>query len=379
MLRRLLLASLCLTIGAAILGVVDHRGNDWLHPSYDGLYASLWLLYCPLTAVAVIALLGRARASDCEFGERGFKVIGGARDKLSVAYRAIRIEGTELIKGRLYIDLGDGIRIHLASAEVARERSSLEAFLSTLRFRYFESMANESVADLHGYGECVATAVQCSNCGCPAIVDDLPQVVCKACGTAVSIDDFIRDKIRVSRTLNRKQRAARALIQKALNQPSAKHINQCLLTLSALGIVWLPVPAVVLSATVTAASVVVFSGICWYSYALIANRKALAVLVAECGARPLRDGYGCCNCGAPLPVSRDLEVVCQCVYCDTDNVLGFDVFRERRDADVTRTTVVQAHEQHRREIMRAQLIAVAAILLTGGAFWAAMAQGMLSP
>lgn len=357
MLRGLLLTTVVLVALVAIYGWLARPTLPWETPM-AGIAAFQWLLLCPVTALVLAARIGRTRASDCEIGPKGFRVFGGAFDKLAVAWSTLRMEGTSLHNGRLVLDLGDGVKIGVAAASVPGEQSSLQALLETVAYHQKHATTDDAPQTL------APSVLRCSNCGASAVVDDAPQVTCHACGQGVAIAEPTRAKIRAARALGKEQAAVAALVLKALNQPSAKRINQWLIALAILGIVWLPAPAMLLARTTTAVSIVAFFLLYWYTYSLIANRRALAVLIAECGAHRVNDTYCCCACGAPLPVAQESDIVCQCAYCSTDNLLGFDLVRERKSTNLARTTLVDAYATHLRTLKRARVLAASATLLT---------------
>lgn len=311
--------------------------------------------------------MGKTRASDCEFSEQGFRVSGGAFDQLEVAYRTIQLETTAIYAGRLVIDIGDGVKLPVAFASVEAEQRSLEAFLGTLTLRS-RQQSKIATSDNEPLAPIKPEVFRCRSCGTPVIMDDVPEVVCQSCHQNVAIAEELRTKLRAVRSLEAQQLAVAELVRRALRQPGAKRLNQVLIAVATLGIVWLPVRIVLRALATTLGSVVVLSLAYWLAYVLIASRRALTVLIAEHSARRDQGLYCCCDCGAPLPHAQKDDLIVQCIYCDAQNVLGFDYAGEAAQTAESRRSLIDAYAVHRRALARARVKAIAAVMCTCSAF-----------
>ena len=374
MLRRLALVTITVVVVAALYGITERRVPH-SHIFDSGLFVFEWLMLCPLTALLLVAFVGRARASDCEIGPTGFRIFGGAYDQLQITWRSIRIEGTTLAFGKLTLDLGSGVTIRIATASVESEVQSLHSLLDTMIFHHkhasVEAAATADQSRLVGNPE----ILRCSRCGAPALVDDLPEVSCGACGEGVPVSPSLRERLAAARTLGRHQRAVTALIQRALRQPNAKRINQLLIGVAATGIVWLPVPVIFGAMPEAAVGCVLFVIAFLTAFVMIENRRALTILIANCAAHRVAEAYRCCGCGAPLPRGDDSVVVRACIYCQTDNILGFDWVVEAQTTAQARSTLTAAYTQHLRAICKARRFAAIACLATAGGLFFAYGSG----
>lgn len=108
----------------------------WAVLPTGGLGAILWVYFSPLTAMVLVATLGRTRASDCVLDRDELKIEGGKYDGFHINWEAIDAEGTRLNEdGGLVLDLGSGVTVPIAVASGGDELRSLRALLDVIRER----------------------------------------------------------------------------------------------------------------------------------------------------------------------------------------------------------------------------------------------------
>ncbi len=293
-----------------------------------------------------LSLAVRDRPSDLLLDAVGLRIVGGPHE---FGYYATRVPWTELAKDAWRVRRVEGTEmselvtgppeaeIVLAHATDFDEIQSLSAVAD---------MAGSTAEHLAGASRqptAVAT-LPCPTCGAPVRADDADTVTCSYCNHVVPVPPATRERIRAARELGAAQRITPRLLQRFLQQPSARVVNVMGVVAGALMLaVW---PAVIgfggwlyyldrLEATAVIALLLLAPASIWLVYSLAiavtASRRALQLVGLGCSANAGASGHPECRlCGAVLPAEE--QVVVACPFCGTPNVLGVDLRGVARDA-----------------------------------------------
>ncbi|HTQ43009.1 MAG TPA: hypothetical protein VMI75_09670 [Polyangiaceae bacterium] len=351
MLKRVTVAAACID-GACAL--VQLRGFDQVQfPLY-------WLYFAPITAVILMRLIGSARASDCVFDPDELRIDGGKYDGFRMAWKSIR--NPVFDQGALRLDLGSGVTVPVATASDAHEQRSIEALRQSILQRTAEEAPPAHAAPTD------ARVVTCPSCGGPLALDDRDVVACPHCGASAPVPEPMRERIRAARSLRQERAAVDRLVERLLNQPSARRVNGLLAGTAAIAIVWLPAPLMVGSRLMGPMSALAALLLALAAYAVIADRRAVGLLTLDFASRaPEKEGAPerCRRCGSPLPRSDD-AVIATCVYCEAENVLGIDLRADVRTARSSETTLEQALSERARSRTIARLVALVGSIIVLG-------------
>jgi uncharacterized Zn finger protein (UPF0148 family) len=306
--------------------------------------AGAWVL--TFLAPAVVLLIGYAslrrapkrRPSDMLIDPRGLVVDGGPAHGVEIEWTSMEPEQFRVSEQGRVNRLVAG-EITLGETSSASERRSFDLTVRTLR---------ELTRFARGSDETARPAPEilaCSACGNPVAPDDTDAVRCDHCGSSVAVPAPLRARVRHAGEVRTAKSAAARAIVTLLDQPTA--------SATSLAIILLALPLILawsFSAWVTyrleaaqalrSESVlgliyfVAVSGVGCYlvGRALADRRGTFALITHELSAiAPTRPGahHLCRACGAPL-LEPPHQVVAICAYCETENVLGFDVHRARR-------------------------------------------------
>ncbi len=294
----------------------------------------------------------RERPSDILFTADGLKIEGGPMGGYEVAW--IDVESVRLVGGheklemieedakkkvenfwRLVIDLQDGSRKQLGSAEDIRERDSLQALCDTIHESIRKNDKNrppERVAD-------AAAPLKCTGCGAPAIPADAAMIACPYCNTPIPIPDDVRMRIRAIGKRDAAAKRSEKLVEKLVNQPGALRTS-FFVFLGAIPsmLAW---PAAILGAMVlyalcylrvgngillTIAAYGVIAALYFLVRGQLSDRQALRLLTLSFAAKAPTDKGGahhCRQCNGPL-VEPPGQMLVRCAYCSAQNILGLD-------------------------------------------------------
>lgn len=204
---------------------------------------------------------------------------------------------------------------------------------------------------------------RCPHCGAPLIPEPKPMVTCVYCKASAPLPESVQEQARAALQLAGSRARANRMVQRLLEQPSARVANLGLLLFALVMFAPWPVSWVMVGLkiwhgkfeTMDAVAlglplVAVLAGF-FFARAWLAGRGAMQLLSLSYGAlAPTRDGEPprCRCCHAPLLVEGVGGVV-MCRYCHADNIAGIDL---RPAVDKTRGEQKRfdhALELHRRE------------------------------
>ncbi len=355
----------CLLIGSialpALLAPWDDAAEIYPHlivPYGFAIFAGIALI---LYARKHVGLAFRERPSDVVFGKDGLRIEGGPKNGTQIAFvdiEAARVVGRheklELVDEkeskkenfwRLVLDLRDGSREQLASAEDPRERDSLQSLCDSIR------------ASLTKPGEqrvqkaAPQAPLRCPSCLAPAVPGDAEMVPCHFCKTPIRMPDDVRARIRAVDQRRAANAKSEKLVAKLVNQPGALRTS-FFVFLAAIPslLAW---PAAIVGAGVlyalcylrvwngfllALASFGVIAALYYLVRGQLSDRQALRLLTLGFAARAPTEAGGfhhCRQCNGPLNAEPG-NVLARCVYCGAENVLGLDV---RGDAQKSRAQV----------------------------------------
>lgn len=311
-LSRVVLGTITLVIGLGLFGEWTRAGDETL------VFSFFYVYFLPIIAVILRAMLGSERASDVRLLPEEMQVDGGPHHGVRVRWPMIA--EVSVRRGRLHLDLGDGVKLDLAHANNEIERGSLDALGDVLRSQRRRAASGSARS---APAPPVPSLVTCPSCGAPAAIADAAEVSCDACGADVPIPPAVRARFAAARGREASRAATLRAVAALFHQPSSQRVNGLLAALSVLGLGWLPIaagstgfgPTVMVSLALFIAGALALR-------VVIANRRALSVVCLGFAARPDGHGPACRSCGAPLPRSAVSEVVATCAYCDAQNVVG---------------------------------------------------------
>lgn len=352
-----------------------------------GAFLAITPLVFVAFAVAQLAAMIRARASDVVLDTDGIHIDGGVHGGTRVPWSELAPERCTLEHDpkleitKLLVARADGTRLVLAEAEAPEERESLGALHASLHAGAWTSQAGASVQDATPDG---AEIVRCGACGVAVVPDVESQVRCHRCDAAVELPPDVRAKVRAEQRGKQARGAIASLVTRLVEQPGATRINLTFaLGGTAMILAWPGSIAIGAWAwsrddldALRVLSLLVFPlalipGVFMLLRATLVDRFALRLLTLDLGARtPTREGdpFGCRACGGPLVVAEG-ELVVRCVYCEADNVLGLDLRAKTRREQSSATSLAEALAWRTRERRRWRLGLVPAVLSTafGGA------------
>ncbi|MBI2394351.1 MAG: hypothetical protein HYV09_32575 [Deltaproteobacteria bacterium] len=340
-----------------------------------------WVL--ALLGPGVVLLIGYAslkrapkrRPSDILIDPRGLVVEGGSHHGLEVEWASTEPEHWRVVdEGRLkrLVLLGHDSELTLAETSSASERRSFDLTVRTLRelTRFARSSQSPERTPPRG-----PEVLSCRACGSAVAPDDADVVRCDHCAASVAIPAELRARVRHAAEVRRaKSEAARAIVT-LLVQPSASATTRSIMLLalpvvlawifSAWGTYRLEAAHALRGDSVLGLMYfVAVSGVgCFLAGRALADRRGTFALVTHelSALAPPRPGahHLCRACGAPL-WEPPHEVVVICAYCETENVLGFDVHRERRAHDEQRFELRDALARRTRQRITSVVLVAAA-------------------
>lgn len=329
-----------------LLGASDSKLGAQLGPG-------AWVL--PFVGPAVLLAIGYAslrraplrRPSDILIDARGLVVEGGPQHGLELEWASVEPEHWRVVdvtRARRLV-VGDPHEVVLAEATSSAERRSFELTARTLRELSRFARASEANDRTPPRGPDV---LACTACGSAVAPDDADEVRCDHCAAAVAIPAELRARVRHAADVRRTKSAAADAIVTLLDQPTASSTSRSVLLLAVpLVLAWMfcawvayrleLVHALRGESALGLLYFVAVSGVgCYLAARALADRRGTFALITHelAALAPPRPGahHLCRACGAPLREPPH-EVVVICAYCETENVLGFDVHRERRTHD----------------------------------------------
>lgn len=382
----ILVAPVGLVLGATIAWV----GGEEISVGIGAFLAITPLVFVAF-AVAQLAAMIRARASDVVLDGDGIHIDGGVHGGTRVPWSELAPERCRLEHDpkleitKLVVERADGTRLVLALAEAPEERESLGALHASLHAGAWPSQAGANVQDAVSDG---AEIVRCGACGVAVVPDVEPHVRCHRCEATVELPPDVRAKVRAEQRGKAARGSIATLVTRLVEQPGATRIN-LLFVLGGTAMILAWPASIALGAwswsrddldALRVLSLLVFPlalipGVFMLLRATLVDRFALRLLTLDLGARtPTRDGdpFGCRACGGPLVVAEG-EVVVRCVYCEADNVLGLDLRAKTRREQSSAVSLAEALAWRTRERRRWRLWLVPAVLST--AFGGAMLYG----
>jgi hypothetical protein len=274
-----------------------------------------------------------------------------------------------------------GKPISLGEGERPIERASLGAVLETLRAAAgIRSVASEGPVPSKG-----PSLLRCPSCGAAALLASADFVACRYCGTQVEVPEDLRARLEHADRVVEERHRSEALVQKLLEQPVAERASRYvnagawlmhLAWLGALGMTihlwwrerldWHNTLMFIGSAAALIATAFVVM-----RFALV-DRHALRLLTVELGATPdeALGVYDCRACGAPL-AAKPNRLLARCAYCDTDNILGIDLYRRL----VPSLGRVRTLEEALGERFRERLLWGALLVISPALLWLAWQSG----
>lgn len=360
-----IVASLAFNTFALALAHVP--GNDWVGVA---VAAAIGVLTVVIATVSWRSVFG-ARASDLVLGPRGFRVEGGPRHGLALAWadldpgrcrvendRVPDPEGTPLRGRQLVLGTTDGRDVLAAEIWQTDDREALYVAIDEIRAVHdlpplpAEDRAEEpDPAGAAGRPPTAAIAgvdvLRCDGCGAAAVPADLSHVPCPMCQREIAVPDELRRQLAEEAGLVAERERAQALVRRLLAQPGAAATN---VRLALVSVVLCAVPVLgglayaalrgrgggsygqAIGAWVGCAGLV--TCLCVLASASLARRVALRACLVELGARH-DDGPRCRACGGALDDAASDRVLVRCAYCRCDNILGVDL-RPWQQAEASR-------------------------------------------
>lgn len=293
----------------------------------------------------------RERPSDVVFAGDMLRIDGGPMNGWECAFvdiQAARVVGRheklELVEDegskksenfwQLVLELKDGSKKRLGSAEDVKERDSLQALADSIK-----ASLKQSAGGAASQKE-PEPPLKCRGCGAPAEPSDQEVVPCKYCNTPIRMPEDVRTRIHAMKQRRVSDERANKLVQKLVNQPGALRTS-FFVFLAAIPslLVW---PAAIVFAGVLYALcylragngillVMASYGVIFALYFLVrgqlTDRQALRLLTLGFAARAPKEAGGashCRQCNGPL-IAQQGNVLVRCAYCGAENVLGLDM------------------------------------------------------
>jgi hypothetical protein len=325
-------------------------------------------------AIGALRRALRRRASDLVIDQTGVRIEGGRLHGLSFEVKELRAESWR-VKPRgklavLEIDLPGASEMLLAETTDARERQAFEDVVATIRATFSSAEQGRTEAGS-------PHVIQCQSCGGEAVPDARPSVPCRYCQKPVTMPPEVRSKLEQAVQRKRELGRSRALLDQLLRQPAVTSTNRLLVWVGAIMLlVWPAVIAVSLARLHAGTlseqrALVLFAlplplilGLFLAAAWRLVDRQALQLVTLGMGAEPpRRDGepHHCRACGGPLPA--DNEILVECLFCDAQNVLGFDLRHALGKARIQVASLEQALRARRsRRLAWAWPAAIGAVL-----------------
>lgn len=294
-----------------------------------------------------------ARPSDVVLDERGFRIVGGYRDGVSLRWdeldaKAARIrDGSAVLTRELVAAKKDGALVPVAEGD---ETGAFEALLEIWRAAdglppdaarddakpNAKRKRQRKARDAAAPEPVTVELVTCGRCGAPARPEDAPSTPCLYCGDAVPMRETLRQRVRELAAHVVLEARSQRLLQQLLAQPTAWFTMVPLAVVAAamLG-AWLFGAGVftlsllrstttlqlVFCALVAPFLLTVLLGL--LSSIVVSRRVAVRAVALDFAAvSPPQPGKpcGCRVCGAPLPQTE--TALAHCAYCGSTNVLA---------------------------------------------------------
>jgi hypothetical protein len=397
--------------GLAFLGFALQCFWQWQpYGAVVGLLLGLGLL-----AMAVAALVTPGEpASDVILDATGLRVVGGPHHGLALRWdeldpaaiellelREMRVTGRRLMRSiasllvyeetdlapdpgdptaQLWVGTRAGRRLRLGCGADADEVCSLRALHATLRDRVTPGPLVDDAPPM---------AVRCPTCAAPARPSEQPVVACTFCHSPIGMPKELRERLAAHSELGATLGSVERLVTRLARLPSARlaaFVSSAVFVVVALlnvilGVSFLRLAlagsagAFALGLLATTTGVMVAAA--WqFGARLVVDRQALGAIGAHFGARAPRregEGWGCRNCGAPLPDGPG--AVLRCGYCDAENIPGLDAGQLLTPLKQQRRVLEQYARRHvqRRSaatwsaaVLGALALAASLVLLVGG-------------
>ncbi len=307
-------------------------------------YGDTTTSYVITCAVGYVALMVWAhglsrRASDAIIDDDGLTIEAGPHDNASFVWSEIDAASSRIARpanernDHLWVTMRDGREVPIAKGSGEKELASLAVLAQIIEaspaWRSHVSPPDRA----RGTPSRARTSIlTCSSCGAHLRpIEELE--ACDHCGADVAVPDELLTRIRQTRAATALHARVGTLVGRLLTLPGARYTNRLLLVSSLVMLVCVPVSIFSYEAHRSAA--IVSGGIAAVAYLFgrmhVVDRFALrVVLVAFAATAPLTQGEPekCRRCDGPLPDGGQ-GVVCTCVYCETDNVLGIDLGIQR--------------------------------------------------
>lgn len=356
------LADLCFISGLALntlgLALANLPGSG---PGY-------WIFVALVAAVAVWWLglgwwaIRGARASDMVLGPAGFRVEGGPRNGLTLAWADLdpqrcRVENDHTpdaagapIRGRQLI-LGVHDKPDVLAAEVWQvdDRESLYVALDEIRAvhgldplpddqRTAPQRAPGTPQPATAATPATPALLRCDRCGAAAVPADMAHVTCPMCQAQLAVPAELRTVIAAEHALADERARGRELVRALLGQRGATATN---VGLALVGLFLLTIPTLgslaywqihladrghlglVIAAWIACVSLCL--AVLELGTGVLGRRIALRACLVDLGARRNAEGPCCRACGATLADLTADSVLVRCRYCRADNVLGADL------------------------------------------------------
>ncbi|MGZ3474866.1 MAG: hypothetical protein ACXWUG_11660 [Polyangiales bacterium] len=306
------------------------------------LIANAGAVVLVLAGIREIAIGLRARPSDIVVSDDGLAILGGPQAILfqpALEWRAVDAAHWNLERDENLVRLrfgaeDDAPTLALVDAAELDEIRSLESIVETVR-----ACSGAPAQELRN--ESAPTVMGCATCGAPLEADDVDRVRCNNCRAENEMPADLRARIVAARAAAARDAHIAKSLAALLDQPTATATNARLVASG--------VPILVLWILIAGATFVAQrqSWIHWYSFfaaiavlglalaafhqtaqRLFVDRQALQRLPFTFAAlMPTTPGGAsrCRRCGAPLLRQVDSALIRRCIYCDAENVLGFDL------------------------------------------------------
>jgi hypothetical protein len=267
----------------------------------------------------------------------------------------------------------DGQIRTLAKVAHPEEQASLDALFATISARV--KGAPDSTP------EASADVLRCTSCHAVLLPADLDEIVCSFCRTPNKVPSKLRKRLQASKSTSENKEVSAKALGALLEQPGAGRVSFVLIVSSLLSIVpW--VFSVFILYSLGFENVGRFE-VGWefvggglmtltlflFARTALMKRRALHLIALDFGARTHESGYCCRSCGGPLVVVHD-ALLCRCVFCDSDNVLGLNIVGRKQATSKERHSLEDALKVRKRE--RRRWLWLAFLALIGGSFAALM-------
>ena len=246
----------------------------------------------------------------------------------------------------LRLALRGGGSVVAATSHSPEERECLAAVCEAVRAARWGKGGEETAPGSNPAPVAGTEILRCSKCQAPLAPVDAPEARCHFCGTTTVLSEGLRNRIQAVGTLSVDRRRLQTLAVSVLRTPLGRQGQSRALGLALAHPRSSAARLEGAQRKLRGFLVALLIALLFLTRVRVADRSAVRHLTLHFGARrPERAGdpYLCRDCGAPLPSGRaEQVVVCRCVYCEADNVLGLDLRREAGAAARERRELEQA-------------------------------------